>query len=276
MFYVRAQSPSIITFITLDPRTNTKALLKEINKRISEEETALQIIFMSVPRKLNQASVRQPGLSVCCPPGSIPARGRGAPGKPPPLVPGAANPLSGCQTPAAEACPQPENPHFYTHKPGGRQAASSTFVSAEPGGGRARSAAGVERRKDQARAVCRTAGKARAAFPWGCTAPGPLCHVLAPRALTGWPKELCKAGERSPKAELIPQQCPSHAARLHEARSAQRAPVPASAGFIFPSRRDAPGTELGPSRLPWSCLRDCRGGTTRLGLWKLLPARLPW
>lgn len=108
MFYVRAQSLSIITFITPDPRTNTKALLKRINKRISEEETALQIIFASVPHKLNQGSVRQPGLSVCCPPGPIPARGRGAPGKPPPLVPGAANPLSRCQTPAAEVRPQPE------------------------------------------------------------------------------------------------------------------------------------------------------------------------
>lgn len=62
---VRAQSPSVITFITLDLRTNSKALLKEINTRVSEEEKALRIIFLSVPYKLNQASVWQPGLSVC-------------------------------------------------------------------------------------------------------------------------------------------------------------------------------------------------------------------
>ena len=181
MFYVRAQSPSIITFITLDLRTNSKALLKEINKRISEEEKTLQIILMSVPHKLNQASVRQPGLSVCRPPGSVPTRGRETPSKPPPLAPvaGTANPLSDAKLQPLSRVPGQKNHNFKSTSQAGsklhpppsfprspvRQSQLSPWRAAS---------------QDQAQAICpsQTAGKATAAFPSGCTAPGsgPVQH----------------------------------------------------------------------------------------------------
>ena len=143
MFYVRARSPSVITFITLDLRTNSKALLKQINNRISEEEKALQIIFMSVPHKLNQASSQQPGLSVCLSAARLAPSLRRAEGV-------LANPHPSLQTSFHEPSSNRRAVESTILNPETRWA-SSTPISTEPGRGGASSAPGAEHRRTRCR-----------------------------------------------------------------------------------------------------------------------------